>query len=422
MNNSLCLNCNKYPKANHNQFCSEKCYQIFDRHQNNLITNIEYNNNIDTMITNIFPNNNMCLNCKVKQANQGYQYCSRTCGIKHNSNNNIIQNNNNNNNYISSNNNMCLNCKVKQANQGYQYCSRTCGIKHNSNNNIIQNNNNNNNYISSNNNMCLNCKVKQANKGYQYCSRTCGIKHNSNNNIIQNNNNISTHISTPNKKKISFINLQTNDLQKYREIENQFYSKWLHNNKPKPKKILSILKVIVSGTLEQTHEDYKKKVINNNPNLKLFNKATPGNTVRRFHGTQLACKLHLTESLCSNTNCLMCSICEKGFLLKYSGTGPLKSNNIGQRFGDGIYFTSCSSKAHDYSSNTEQYLGVGVRALLLCYVVVGNGEKRTQDDKSPPKHGYDSILGEVGGNLNYDEVTVFHEGSGLPAYVLIYQN
>ena len=58
-----------------------------------------------------------------------------------------------------------------------------------------------------------------------------------------------------------------------------------------------------------------------------------------------------------------------------------KKINLGQRFGDGLYFTATSSKANDYSEKTEEHIGNGMRSILVCSVVAGNVLKKTKDDK-----------------------------------------
>lgn len=206
---------------------------------------------------------------------------------------------------------------------------------------------------------------------------------------------------------------------KYNEILNQFNQKWLDKNKGNPN-IKAILKITPPTTLSQKFENYKQKVIQKRPNLKLFANASAGNTVRRFHGITLACSLHQTLSVCSNSNCVVCSISQKGFLMSYTGYCPSLAMKFGPG-GDKLYFTAISSKANDYGKNTENFLGKGMRCVFLCYVVAGQGHKRLQDDKSPLPTNCDSVLGEVGGNLNYDEIIVYDESAAIPAYCIIYQ-
>ena len=41
-------------------------------------------------------------------------------------------------------------------------------------------------------------------------------------------------------------------------------------------------------------------------------------------------------------------------------------------------------------------------------------------DVSAPPGGYDSIVGEVGSNLNYDELVVYDEAAALPEFLVVY--
>ena len=131
------------------------------------------------------------------------------------------------------------------------------------------------------------------------------------------------------------------------------------------------MKITPPNPLINSHQNYKEKIIKKRPNLELDEEATEGNTLLRFHGTTLSCKLSEKLSHCGEGSCVVCSISLGGFKISFSGKGPLSSKGFGQRFGDGLYFTSCSSKANDYGANTEKYLGVGIRSVLICQVVAG---------------------------------------------------
>ena len=47
-------------------------------------------------------------------------------------------------------------------------------------------------------------------------------------------------------------------------------------------------------------------------------------------------------------------------------------SSSGCRFGAGSYFTSTSSKSHDYNSHSEQALGDKTRSMFIAKVAVGN--------------------------------------------------
>ncbi|KIO21982.1 hypothetical protein M407DRAFT_28468 [Tulasnella calospora MUT 4182] len=88
-------------------------------------------------------------------------------------------------------------------------------------------------------------------------------------------------------------------------------------------------------------------------------------------------------------------------------------------FGPGIYSSSASSKADDYSTSAAPSY---YQAMLLTKVIVGHDYKayRNREVTSSPS-GYDSVIGEVGGNLNYDELVVYRNDAIRPSWLLIYQ-
>ena len=61
--------------------------------------------------------------------------------------------------------------------------------------------------------------------------------------------------------------------------------------------------------------------------------------------------------------------------------------------------------------------------MLLCDVLPGNKYTVTQDQSSlrSPPQGYDSVYGQKGGSLNYDEIVLYRPEPILPKYVIVYQ-
>lgn len=61
--------------------------------------------------------------------------------------------------------------------------------------------------------------------------------------------------------------------------------------------------------------------------------------------------------------------------------------------------------------------------MFICKVIIGKGKQLYTDDTTltdaPP--GYDSVLGEVGQNLNYDEIIVYNQDAVLPSYMVVYR-
>jgi hypothetical protein len=208
---------------------------------------------------------------------------------------------------------------------------------------------------------------------------------------------------------------------KFSEIEQQFTKKWLH--KTTPGTVKTVICVEPSQQQQDRFDDYVKQVVKNRPNLSVFGKGGPGNTHRRFHGTPAKnwlCVASMATSrnpqLCSNQGCAVCSIARTGLVLSKSG-----SNFSWGRYGRGIYLSSASSKSNDYT-NPANPAKPSYRAMFVCGVVVGKGKKLQVDasNLTEPPAGFDSVLGEVGQNLNYDEVVVYTEAAVLPKYLIIY--
>jgi len=90
------------------------------------------------------------------------------------------------------------------------------------------------------------------------------------------------------------------------------------------------------------------------------------------------------------------------------------------RFGKGIYTSSTSSKSNDYSQNDCKS---PLKAILLNKVIVGKGCKLTHDNTTltAPPAGYDSVLAEKGGTLNYDELVVYTEDAIRPSFLVMYE-
>ncbi|THH31281.1 hypothetical protein EUX98_g2930 [Antrodiella citrinella] len=91
------------------------------------------------------------------------------------------------------------------------------------------------------------------------------------------------------------------------------------------------------------------------------------------------------------------------------------------RFGEGIYTSATSSKANDYVVSLSS---AATRAILLNYVVMGKTIKMTsnQSDLKEPPTGYDSVVGEPGGDLNYDESIVYDNDAIRPIFLVIYED
>jgi len=142
-----------------------------------------------------------------------------------------------------------------------------------------------------------------------------------------------------------------------------------------------------------------------------------GNEHRRWHGTRRVCNLgdkgH--TQFCSSTSCSLCSIIRTSYDISLWG----KKTGWG-RFGKGLYTSSTSSKSNDYSHNDCKS---SLKAILLNKVVVGKGCKLLQDNTTltAPPTGYDSVLAEKGGSLNYDELVVYTNDAIRPSFLVMYE-
>ena len=142
---------------------------------------------------------------------------------------------------------------------------------------------------------------------------------------------------------------------------------------------------------------------------------------QHYHGTTLCCDLANSANLCNDPNCGACGIARRGF-------DPLKISGL-QRFGKGFYFAPNSSKAYDYATgnrfggNRIATRNTRYSAILLCDVAPGR--KYTTKFNNPnldgPPTGYNSVHGEFGIHLNYDEIVVYNSHAICPQYIIFCQ-
>jgi len=200
----------------------------------------------------------------------------------------------------------------------------------------------------------------------------------------------------------------------YSRVEKLFNKGWKHREKAKPR-LHAVFKVISpEGTLKP-YNDYRSKV-QASPSVK-----TLGNTDVEsllFHGTKRACLLGENINnlrLCALKKCSVCSIIRSSFDIEKCG-----SKHKFTRFGKGIYMTSCSSKADDYSSNGSA--DASFRVLLVGRMVVGKALKRRTNatDLTELPCGYHSLIGEPGEDLKFQEHVVYDNDAIRPAYLVVY--
>jgi len=193
----------------------------------------------------------------------------------------------------------------------------------------------------------------------------------------------------------------------FQNVESQFIGGWKHLTATP--QVLKIWKIFEGDETANKFAQYKLAVERRTG-------LPGGNTRRRWHGTVRACNLGDDDEnriICNDTECSLCGIVGSSFQIVNART----RTNFG-RFGEGIYTSATSSKANDYVHE----LTSGYRAMLLNSVVMGRTIKLTTTDESltKPPDGYDAVVGEPGGDLNYDESIVYENDAIRPLFLLIY--
>ena len=167
------------------------------------------------------------------------------------------------------------------------------------------------------------------------------------------------------------------------------------------------------GTCGQLHEVL---VITNLKLKNQFEKYRASLSVKtvgqHFHGTSLKCAIYQSCTVCSDETCGICGVSQKGMLQNFKAT-----NITFQRFGNGFYLAPNSSKCHDYTRGHDKY-----RAMLLFDVAEGNKYivKDNQTRLKAPPQGYNSVYGQSGSALNYDEIVLYKSEALLPTHILVY--
>ncbi|RGB33356.1 hypothetical protein C1646_654462 [Rhizophagus diaphanus] len=213
---------------------------------------------------------------------------------------------------------------------------------------------------------------------------------------------------------------------KFKDISNQFMSSWKHENKAIPE-IHTIYKIFPEKQIISRYNNYRDYIENlrrleGRPFPKGDGRVmTKGNEQRRFHGTRMKCLLGIqTDMLCPDMNCAVCRIITEGYKLIYAKTSRFKY----QKFGDGIYFSSTSSKSDDFNKKSMKYYnGVNYKVMFLNKVVVGRAFELTQEKRTltGPPINYDSVVGEPSTLLYYDELVVYDESACIPQYLVVYK-
>ncbi|KAI0266411.1 hypothetical protein BC834DRAFT_874457 [Gloeopeniophorella convolvens] len=238
---------------------------------------------------------------------------------------------------------------------------------------------------------CLQCKtmptLEIGGRQSDFCSRRC---------------------STTALDKAPVILEVPNGHKLYQDVANQFNVNWKHPTATP--KILKLWKVYGARDINDRFSRYQLEVERRTG-------IQGANTRRRFHGTIRACRLGDTpqdSALCNLSSCNMCNIIQSSFQLARAG----ERTNFG-RFGAGIYTSATSSKANDYVTGSAS----PNRAMLINDVVMGKTVKLTTTNTmlTQPPTGYDAVIGEPGGDLNYDECIVYNNDAIRVSFLIIYK-
>jgi len=189
-----------------------------------------------------------------------------------------------------------------------------------------------------------------------------------------------------------------------------FYGGWKHPNKVPPQAVRAIYAIDLAMPLLKPYLNYRDQ---------LNARVPSGEEKLCFHGTRRRCRIGdpgQARELCEDSQCNVCLILRSSFAVNRSGTAPFRNF---LRFGRGVYTSSISSKADDYNvSQTNS----DFKAMFVARVLLGRSFPLyyTQTTLLQPPPGYDSVLGEVGKDLNYDEQIVYRDDAIRPAYLILY--
>ncbi|EIM89175.1 ADP-ribosylation [Stereum hirsutum FP-91666 SS1] len=327
---------------------------------------------------------NLCIECGLKpkfdDGVKAYNYCGKTCAQEAKARGG--------GSLTSADDETCKFCKVRpRESRGtwtFAFCSKTCASR-----------------------ACKYCNEYEkeydpaSGKTLDYCSESCARKDRSVN-------------GNTTGKKPGIVELSPG-YHRFQSVAHQFEVTWRHPTTCPP--VSKIYQIIGDAPSVDAYTAYKQ-ALENAEDFQSQNLAE-GNEERRWHGTKRACQLgdpgH--TKLCTHTSCSLCNIIRNSFDLKHFG----ERTGWG-RFGCGLYTSSTSSKSNDYAKNTHSATSSPFKAMILSKVAVGRAYKSKQnmENATKPPRGYDSVVGEVGKALNYDELIVYRSDAIIPVYLVIY--
>ena len=202
---------------------------------------------------------------------------------------------------------------------------------------------------------------------------------------------------------------------KVQGIKQQFLRSWLHPGVAPT--VVRVLQVRNSSEIYHCYEEYRRD---------------RGEERRRWHGTSLSSRCSFgidpEQPPCSYADCAVCSICARSFDINRAGSSSAGGQRMRLRYGNGLYFSKCSSKSNDYAANSERvYKGERFRVMFLSKVALGRAYETTADlidDLQPILQDYDTIIGlttKDGGQLNYQETVVYDDTAAIPSYLVVYR-
>ena len=204
-------------------------------------------------------------------------------------------------------------------------------------------------------------------------------------------------------------------------VSQYFLDSWVKGVKGK---LLKIVPLPVSPARVTAYDRYCEA---------LTQKSAAVNRSLLFHGLGWSCdglnSAAAAPTLCTSTNCSVCSICANGMDASRIGTGKasleMSKAAVGfLRFGRGYYFAPNSSKAHDYACKYTRVInGVPMCVQLVCEVAAGNPAILAANctTLTAPPPGHDSVYGIRGRALNYPELVVYNPDAVLPVFAVIYE-
>ena len=79
---------------------------------------------------------------------------------------------------------------------------------------------------------------------------------------------------------------------------------------------------------------------------------------------------------------------------------------------------------HIHLRSPEAPASLSTSAMFVARVAAGRAFRTTEGELElagdAPPLGYDSVVGEVGEALNYDELVVYNESAAMPEYLIMY--